>query len=99
MPINGDTYQFDERSINLSPDMPGVYALLYNGDIIYYGSSSTNIRTRLISHLKGNMGKCTKNATHYKREPHIEPLMRERKLMREFRLINKRFPLCNDVMP
>lgn len=98
MPIEGDKYGFIIQNVDLSPDVPGVYAL-YDGDsLIYYGRAAgdgVTIRSRLQSHLSGKEGPSTQKATHYKREQSTQPVARELELLQEFENIYRKLPRCN----
>ena len=50
MPITNKLRPFDDISAKAAPSEPGVYELLYRGTVVYIGSSSTSIRSRITSH-------------------------------------------------
>ncbi len=91
--IGGKPYKFNSKNVDRSPDKPGVYALYDDSELIYYGRAQGNtvtIRSRLQSHLRGDEGSCTQNATHYKREPCPNPVTREKELLEEFKKTHHR---------
>lgn len=48
-------YEFTSKNVDNSPDKPGVYALYYGDEIIYYGRAqgdTVTIRSRLQSHKR-----------------------------------------------
>jgi len=97
MPVNGETYEFTKSNVDLSPDKPGVYALLVNGGVIYYGEAHAGtIRERLQRHQSGREGACTQKATHYKREVCADPEAREEELLAAFKSNYGKLPRCND---
>jgi hypothetical protein len=97
MPVRSETYPFTKGNVDKSPDEPGVYCLLRNRVVIYYGEAHDGtIRSRLQRHLSGAEGRCTQQATHYKREVCDDPEAREIELLMEYRLRNGRLPACND---
>ncbi|MCG3123013.1 MAG: hypothetical protein GIKADHBN_01421 [Phycisphaerales bacterium] len=96
MPITGNSYNFTKQNVDLSPDSPGVYALIQNGTIIYYGRATISIRSRLQSHYRGTEGPCTQAATEYMREECTNPVTREVELLAEYQRINGRLPRCNE---
>jgi hypothetical protein len=55
MPIFGPAKRFTRNNVDLAPDEPGVYALVVEGDIAFYGCSrgDETIRSRLSDHLAG----------------------------------------------
>ena len=97
--IVGDKYEFTKDNVNKAPDQAGVYAL-YDGDIlIYYGRAqggTVTIRSRLQDHFAGRDGKCTQNATAYRREATTAPVAREKALLEEYQRANRRLPRCNE---
>ena len=98
MPIAGDKYGFIEQNVNLSPDLPGVYALYDGDDLVYYGRAGgdgVTLRSCLLSHLRGNEGPLTQQATHYRREQSVQPAVREMELLQEFVAAHRRPPRCN----
>ena len=101
--IDGETYPFTQSNVDNSPPEHGVYELRRNGTTIYFGRAAgweVTIRSRLQSHLRGDEGRCTQAATHYKREVTERAVTRERELLKEFALShNGRLPECNAVMP
>ena len=100
MPITGNLYDFTDENISASPAVPGVYALYYgNGECVYIGSATVSIKSRLQVHKRGDEGRCTQVSSHYKREPHDDPLGRERYLLREYYQQHSSLPRCNTVMP
>jgi excinuclease UvrABC nuclease subunit len=99
MPLTGNRYAFTKENVDNSPDQPGVYELLDGSQTIYYGSAMRSIRTRLQRHYNGDEGRCTQNATDYRREVCSNPREREAELLREYLRLYKRLPRCNDVMP
>lgn len=104
MPIVSQRYYFTKYNIEqMAPDSHGVYGL-YNaqGATIYYGRAMGNgvtIKSRLLSHQRGDEGLCTKSADSFNREICPNPAMRERELIEEHRRIYGRNPRCNEVTP
>ncbi len=101
MAITGDRYPFTQKNVNNSPTDDGVYAL-YDGNVTIYigkGDGINGIRARLQAHFGGDEGKCTKGASHYRREVCSNPVTRERELLQEYKSANGVLPRCNDVMP
>ena len=98
--IEDGRYRFNSENIDRSPEEPGVYALYDDSELIYYGRAQGNtvtIRSRLQSHLRGDEGSCTQNATHYKREPCPNPVTREKELLEEFKKTHHgNLPRCNE---
>jgi hypothetical protein len=96
MPISGEKYQFSKDNVDAAPNTPGVYVLLNDrGGVIYYGRSTTSVRSRLQSHYIGNEGVCTKGASSYKREACSNPKAREKQLLDAYVSANGKLPPCN----
>jgi excinuclease UvrABC nuclease subunit len=96
MPVSGNTYPFTRKNVDGSPERPGVYALLSGDRVIYYGKATKSIRSRLQCHLRGDEGRCTQGATHYKREVTSQPTAREKELLDAFKARSGRLPRCNE---
>jgi len=98
MPVSGDTYSFTERDILRAPIGKGVYSLHKGGETIYIGKAEGEggIRARLMAHMRGDEGTCTKQATTYRYELHRNPAAREDELLLEYRYAHGRLPLCNE---
>ncbi len=99
MPVAGKTYSFSQSNVDKSPDKSGVYALLDDTEVIYFGSSTVSIRARLQRHFDGDEGGCTQKATYYKREACNNERARERELLQAYQAQNGLLPLCNDIIP
>jgi excinuclease UvrABC nuclease subunit len=101
MTISGDLYPFTQENVDVSPEDQGVYALYDNDVTIYIGKASQNdtIRKRLQAHKRGDEGKCTQSATHYRREVTNYATTREQELLREYKQSYGKLPRCNEVMP
>ena len=99
MPITGVKYAFTESNVNLAPAEHGVYEL-YDGNVTaYIGRASgdeVTIRSRLMSHYRGDEGLCMAAATHYRREATSRPIARESELLDEYEEIYGELPRCND---
>jgi len=98
MPIRGTKKRFTDKNISNSPTDSGVYALYRYNELIYIGMGDSvgGIKSRLQSHKKGYEGKCTQNATSYKRERHSDPETREIHLQEEYIRAYGKLPRCND---
>ena len=99
MPITGTQHVFTADNIKTAPDESGVYALFKTGKLVYVGSATTSIRSRLHRHQNGEEGECTKSATDYACETTGSPQVRERELLQEYKDDKGTLPDCNDVMP
>ncbi len=68
------------------------------GDLtIYIGRASgdgVTIRSRLMSHYRGDEGLCTVAATHYRREVTSDPIARESELLDEYEENYSELPRC-----
>ena len=96
MPVAGNKYPFTKKNVDGSPESPGVYALYDEGEVIYYGKATASIRDRLQAHKRGDEGRCTQQATHYKRELTSRPTARERELLAAYKAKHGRYPRCNE---
>jgi|ADGO01.1.fsa_nt_gi GIY-YIG catalytic domain. len=87
MAIVSQRYDFNSPTIvQVVPQTAGVYALYDgNGYLIYYGRSDNDIRSRLLSHLAGNEGRCTQAAASFNIEITQRAISREKELLEEFK--------------
>ena len=101
MAISGDKYAFTQENVDKSPTDEGVYALYDGNEVIYIGKGDgvNGIRARLQAHKRGDEGKCTQEASHYRREVCSNSQSRERAELQEYQRNNGRLPRCNNVMP
>ena len=101
MTISGGEYPFTQENVDQSPTDDGAYALYDAGVTIYIGKGdgTNGIRARLQAHKRGDEGKCTQEASHYRREVCNNPVTRERELLQEYKIAHGVLPRCNDVMP
>jgi len=101
MPIVSSLQYFNSFSVSLVPEQAGVYCLQDATGVIYFGKSDarTGVRGRLQAHLSGSEGPCTASATLFGYELCSDPASRESALLVEYRLLHRRLPRCNDVMP
>ena len=52
MPLTGKLRTFDNDKAKTAPSEPGAYELLYKDTVLYIGSSSTSIQSRMCAHRK-----------------------------------------------
>ncbi len=52
MSLTGRLRPFDNDTAKIVPKEPGAYELLYNGTIVYIGSTSVSIQSRIREHRK-----------------------------------------------
>jgi hypothetical protein len=100
MPIANRNWSFNPLVISGAPLEPGVYALLEDDEIVYFGCApqGATIQAALIEHLQrirsGNAG-CLQRVNRYTWEITFRPRLREAELLREFEAANARPPRCN----
>jgi excinuclease UvrABC nuclease subunit len=81
------------------PDMPGVYALWQDEDLIYVGNAfggTLSLRTCLAEHVFGVRSMATYMSTECAWEVSIAPAQREKDLLEEYRAQHGRVPRCNE---
>ncbi len=52
MPLTGKLRPFDDDTAKKAPSEAGAYELLYKDTVVYIGSSSDSIRSRICAHRK-----------------------------------------------
>jgi hypothetical protein len=103
MPIANRPWTFSPLVISGAPSEPGVYALLEDNEVVYYGCAlqGTTIQSALYAHLTrindGECG-CLQRVNRYSWEITYRPRLREAELLREFELANNRQPRCNQLL-
>ena len=101
MALSGEKHEFTQENVDKSPTDDCVYTLYDENITIYIGKGDgvNGIRARLQAHKRGDEGKCTQGASHYRREVCTNPKARESELVQEYKDANGKLPRCNDVMP
>ena len=94
--------QFVDSMVSSVSQSAGVYFLFYERELIYIGGSDggmfSGIRSRLLSHLAGNEGSCTRYADEFSYEQNELGKERERQLLTQYKRLYGRLPKCNDVI-
>jgi hypothetical protein len=95
MPIASPRYPFTHAAIAGAPDDPGVYALIRDQQVVFYGIAVgvATIQSRLQSHLSGNIH--PDQATHYAWEIARDPERRLAELLAEHQVLYGRAPMFN----
>jgi len=91
-------WSFTSSVVSGAPAERGVYALFDGPELIYIGRADglgVTIRSRLQSHLRGDEGRCTQQATQYTWEVCPAPSLREAELLAEYRAQTGSLPRCN----
>lgn len=100
MPLQNRPWTFNALVISGAPAEPGVYALLEDEEVVYFGCAmqGVTIRSALYTHLAhvaagegGPLGRVNR----YSWEITYRPRLREAELLREFQQNNRRLPRCN----
>ena len=92
------TFPFTASLVAGAPEHAGVFLLWRDGDVIYIGHAlggAANIRSMLVRHLAGEIGPCTRRATHYSWQISADPAALELELLHEYHARNQRLPDCN----
>ena len=97
MPIFGQKKRFTRKNVEAAPDQPGVYALLTEDEVAYYGSTrgDETIRSRLSEHLWGQQAPGRDQIRLFSVEVTRFPLSRECALLEEHKRNNWRLPIYN----
>lgn len=100
MAISGK-HGFSNENIAKAPTDDGVYVLYDRREVIYIGKGkgTNGIRSRLQSHKRGDVGRCTQQATAFRCRRHTKPLTYERRLLLEYKRKYSKLPRCNDLIP
>ena len=87
-------WPFTARMVASAPDIPGVFSLWEDRELIYIGRATQALRTVLLDHLEGK-DPCTRNASHYAWQLALDPATRERDLLVAYEEKNRALPRCN----
>ena len=103
MPIANRPWSFNPLVISGAPDEPGVYALLEDNEVIYYGAAlqGSTIQSALyeiLNRVHAGNGGCLQRVTHYSWEITYRPRLREAELLREFEQAHQHPPRCNQPL-
>lgn len=98
MPIEGQLLVFNKVNVDKAPGKPGVCGLYRGTTLIYIGSATKSVRTRLQCHLRGDEGPCTQRATAFVVQLSGAPVDLESALLIEFAMAHGRTPQCNEKM-
>lgn len=97
MPIFGQAKRFTRKNVDLAPDEAGVYALVVEGDVAFYGCSrgDETIRSRLRDHLSGRQAPGREVVKSFSYEVTRFPMSRECALLEEHMRRTWRLPTYN----
>ncbi len=102
MPISSRHWSFNATVVSGAPDEPGVYALLEDDEIIFYGcavpgSSIQSALSEILARVREGNGGCLQRVTRYTWEITHRPRLREAQLLREFEQAHQHPPRCNQL--
>jgi len=98
MALPHEKFPFTAKLIAGAPQQAGVYMLWYDEDVVYIGHAKgrgATIRSLLVEHFSGNLGPCTRRASHYSWQIAGDPGAREHELLEEYRSAHQCLPCCN----
>jgi hypothetical protein len=100
MTIANRHWTFNPLVVSGAPDEPGVYALLEDQEIIYYGcavqgSTIQSALFEILMRVRAGKGGCLQRVTRYTWEITYRPRLREAELLREFEQAHQQPPRCN----
>ena len=102
MPIANRNWSFNPLVVSGAPDEPGVYALLEDDEVIYYGcavhgSTIQSALAEILARVRDGQGGCLQRVTRYSWEITPRPRLREAELLREFEQAHQHPPRCNQA--
>ncbi len=85
-----------------APTEPGVYALLEDEEIVYYGcamqgSTIQSALNEILLRVRAGNGGCLQRVNRYTWEISYRPRLREAQLLREYEAANQHAPRCNEL--
>jgi hypothetical protein len=102
MPLANRHWSFNPLVVSGAPEEPGVYALLEDDEIVYYGcavqgSTIHSALYEILMRVRDGRGGCLQRVNRYTWEITHRPRIREAELLREFELANQHPPRCNQA--
>jgi hypothetical protein len=102
MPLANRRWSFNPLVVSGAPHEPGVYALLEDDEIVYYGcamqgSTIQSALHEILTRVREGRGGCLQRVNRYTWEITYRPRLREAELLREFEQANQHPPRCNQV--
>jgi hypothetical protein len=102
VPIVNRSWSFNPMVVSGAPDEPGVYALLEEDEVIYYGcavhgSTIQSALSEILRRVRDGEGDCLQRVTRYSWEITHRPRLREAELLREYELAHQHPPRCNQT--
>ena len=102
MPIANRSWSFNPLVVSGAPEEPGVYALLEDDEVVYYGcavhgSTIQSALREILARVRDGQGGCLQRVTRYSWEITPRPRLREAELLREFERAHRHPPRCNQV--
>ena len=102
MPIANRAWSFHPLVVSGAPEQPGVYALLEDDEVVYYGcavrtSTIQSALLEILTRVRDGEGGCLQKVTRYSWEITPRPRLREAALLREFELAHRQLPRGNQV--
>jgi len=103
MPIANRHWSFNPTVVSGAPDEPGVYALLEDDEVVYYGcavlgSTIQSALSEILMRVRDGQGGCLQRVTRYSWEITHRPRLREAELLREFEQAHQHPPRCNQAL-
>jgi hypothetical protein len=100
MPIANRHWTFSPLVVSGAPTEPGVYALLEDEEIVYYGcavqgSTIQSALNEILVRVRDGSGGCLQRVNRYTWEISYRPRLREAQLLREYETANQHAPRCN----
>ena len=96
LPIRTPRWPFTPYLVSDAPEMPGVFALWENDEVVYIGRAIApgSIRAALFERLN-SQHPCTTGVSHYAWEICLDPAPRERELLEEHMRAYRALPRYN----
>ena len=98
MPIESPVQVLSAAAVREAPDAPGVYALLHQEEVIFYGRSTVSVRAALMGHRRCEDDSPTRVATHFQIEVCDDARTREEELLQEHLEMHGVYPWCNQLL-
>lgn len=98
MPIKSSLFLTEDSTLKrIAPPRKGVYALYDQFAVLIYYGSTENIQAAISDHKNGK-SKNIFDAYYFSFEECQDPMIREKELLEEYKRLNKKLPLHNEMI-
>jgi hypothetical protein len=97
MPLSTTKFELSQQTIEIVPQLAGIYALWCEDEVIYIGfaDETVGLRSQIMQHYRGTP-ECVACATHFQCDFCVECRPTAKEMMSRFVAKHGRSPRCNE---